>query len=163
MTLLAIDPGYLQSAILLLNLTALLPMSWAILPNGEILNMLEHAQAEHLAIERVEGFGMPIGVETIETVFWSGRFADRWARNNNRPEAIRIGRKAIKQHLCGTSTAKDPNVRRALIDRYGPGDQLAIGRKANPGPLYGMKADCWAALALAVTAYDTVLQQEAAA
>ena len=65
----------------------------------------------------------------------------------------RIGRKAVKIHLCGSMRAKDPNIRQALIDRYG--GSSAIGRKATPGPLYGVAGDVWAALAVAVTHADT--------
>jgi hypothetical protein len=46
--------------------------------------------------------------------------------------------------------AKDANIRQALIDIYG-GNDKAIGNKKTPGPLYGIKGDLWAALAVAVT------------
>lgn len=38
----------------------------------------------------------------------------------------------------------------ALIDRFG-GKDAAIGRKATPGPLYGITKDLWSALAIAIT------------
>ena len=105
-----------------------------------------------VVIEKVEGFGMAVGAEVFETVFWSGRFAEA-----AHPLPVhRIGRKAVKLHLCGTHRAKDSNVRQALIDRYG-GKDTAIGRKASPGPLYGVSGDVWAALAVAVTFADTEL------
>jgi len=50
--------------------------------------------------------------------------------------------------------AKDANIRQALIDRYGPGKDKAIGQKKTPGPLYGFKSHEWAALAVAVTWMD---------
>jgi hypothetical protein len=56
--------------------------------------------------------------------------------------------------LCGSSRANDATIRQALLDRYGPGREKAVGTKANPGPLYGIKADLWQALALAVTYSD---------
>ena len=65
-----------------------------------------------------------------------------------------VYRHEVKLHLCGSARAKDANVRQALIDRFGPGKELAIGRKAAPGPLYGMTGDCWAALGVAVTDAD---------
>ena len=34
------------------------------------------------------------------------------------------------------------------------GKGTAVGLKASPGPLYGFKADLWAALAVAVTVAD---------
>jgi hypothetical protein len=42
-----------------------------------------------------------------------------------------------------------------MIDRFGPGKEKAIGRKATPGPLYGVKKDIWSALAIACYHLDT--------
>jgi hypothetical protein len=61
-----------------------------------------------------------------------------------------LQRRAVKLALCGDSRAKDANIRQALIDRFG-GKDAAIGRKAAPGPLYGISRDVWSALAIAVT------------
>ena len=46
--------------------------------------------------------------------------------------------------------AAGARTRHALIDRFG-GKDAAIGRKAAPGPLYGISRDMWSALAIAVT------------
>jgi hypothetical protein len=62
-------------------------------------------------------------------------------------------RRDVKMHICGQMKAKDSNIRAALIDRFG-GKERAIGRKASPGPLFGITADRWAALALAITWLD---------
>jgi hypothetical protein len=98
-----------------------------------------------VVIEQVESYGMAVGAEVFETVFWSGRFAEA-----ARPLPVhRIGRKAVKLHLCGTTQAKDANIRAALIDRFGGKDAIRKG-----GPLYGIHGDEWAALAVAVTWAD---------
>ena len=55
----------------------------------------------------------------------------------------------MKLAICGDSRAKDPNIRQALIDRYG-GKEQAIGTKHLPGPLHAIVRDVWAALALGV-------------
>ncbi len=60
-----------------------------------------------------------------------------------------LPRRAVKLALCGDSRAKDANIRQALIDRFG--GSAAVGRKAAPGPLYGISRDVWSALAIAVT------------
>jgi len=65
-------------------------------------------------------------------------------------------RKTVAAHLCNTSRANDSNIRQALIDRFGPGREKAIGTKKNPGPLYGIKKDLWSALAVAVTYADKI-------
>jgi hypothetical protein len=101
-----------------------------------------------LAIEMVASYGMPVGREVFETCVWIGRFQQAWRD----PEAVRlIYRKDVKLHLCGSPRAKDANIRQALIDRLGP-----VGTKAQPGPLYGVKSHAWAAVAVAVTAFDSM-------
>jgi hypothetical protein len=160
--ILAIDPGPVQSAWIAYNGEII---DHGFCDNEQLLSILRGAAAgvvyvgrhprdvekldpQRVVIEKVEGFGMPVGVEVFETVFWSGRFAE--AASPIRVD--RIGRKAVKLHLCGTVRAKDPNVRQALIDRFGGSD--AIGRKASPGPLHGISGDVWSALAVAVTWTD---------
>ena len=92
---------------------------------------------------------MPVGREVFETVYWIGRFAQA----AQPVEHTLVSRGAVKMHLCGSKRAKDSNIRQALIDRFG--GSAAIGRKADPGPLYGISGDVWSALAVAVTWYDT--------
>lgn len=154
MIVMAIDPGPARSAWVTLNTETGGIRNHGLSDNAMLLGLLrvEVAPAtgpiESVVIEKVEGFGMPVGAEVFETVFWSGRFAEA-----ARPIRVdRIGRKAVKIHLCGSMRAKDPNIRQALIDRYG--GSAAIGRKATPGPLYGVSGDVWSALAVAVTWAD---------
>ena len=58
-------------------------------------------------------------------------------------------------HLTNSARAKDANVRQALLDKFGPGKEKAVGKKATPGPLDGLTGDCWSALGVAVTAAET--------
>ena len=96
-----------------------------------------------LAIEMIASYGMAVGKEVYETVRWIGRFQECWAH----PDEVKlVYRRDVKLHLCGSSKAKDPNVRQALLDLLGP-----QGNKRNPGPTYGVKSHAWAALAVAVT------------
>ena len=150
MIVMAIDPGPVRSAWLAIEDDEIRNM--AISLNRELVDLIRSdipaGPVDVLVIEKVEGFGMPVGAEVFETVYWSGRFAEA-----ARPKPVeRIGRKAIKLHLCGSMRAKDPNIRQALIDRFG--GSSAIGRKATPGPLYGVSADLWSALAVAVSWAD---------
>jgi hypothetical protein len=96
-----------------------------------------------VVIEQVESFGMPVGREVFETVFWAGRFAECWGG----PWA-RLPRRAVKMHHCRSNRANDAAIRQALLDRFGPGREKAIGIKKAPGPLYSIKQDLWSALAL---------------
>ena len=129
------------------------------LENVIVLTMLTtpypFASTSELVIEQVVSYGKPVGVEVFETVFWTGRFAQAWDTLRPRP-CVRIPRRDVCRHLCNSSRGVgDPEVRQALIDRFGPGRDVAIGRKAAPGPLYEVRKHAWAALAVAVTHADT--------
>lgn len=141
--ILAIDPGPVQSG-------------WALYGDGRVIASgtrsnhallvdLRHDEpTANLAIEMIASYGMPVGREVFETVWWIGRFTQAWPR----PEEVRlIYRRDVKLELCGSARAKDANVRAALIDRVGK-----PGTKKQPGPTYGVKGDAWSALAVAVTA-----------
>jgi hypothetical protein len=94
---------------------------------------------------------MPVGAEVFETCVWIGRFMQYWCHFASEQSITRIPRKEVKVHLCGTTKAKDANIRQALIDRIGP-----QGTKKAPGPTYGVKSHCWPALAVAVVAQGVV-------
>lgn len=155
--ILAIDPGSTVS-----GWVAYVPetgdlTNMAIEPNDALLDRLRtdtFAVGLTVVIEWTAPRGMPASAELFETLFWAGRFAEA-ARGSGLP-VDRLERAAVKRFLCGTTAAKDQNVRQALIDRFGGagGKAAAIGTKRQPGPLYGVRDHCWAALAVAVTYAD---------
>ncbi len=156
MTLLAIDPGNEQSAYVIFHTG--IPLEFGKIRNGELLDRIANAASSHtrwrdvdeLAIEMIASYGMPVGAEVFETCVWIGRFVQA----AKVPHTL-VYRRSVKLHLCGLARAKDGNVRQALIDKYG-GKEKAVGKKAAPGPLYGMSADVWQALGVAVTHAETV-------
>ncbi len=158
MRILGIDPGTTRSAWVTLDTVTRLPVTFGLAANEPFLDYLREmggflGSPHQVVIEKAEGsYGrIVIGGELLETVFWSGRFAEAasaWASSVDR-----IGRKAVVAHVCGVATASDAHVRAALIDLYG-GKELAIGRKSAPGPLHGMNVDERSALALALTWAD---------
>ena len=165
MKILAIDPGPVFSAYCLYDTEQRKPLLWDKAPNGRILTWLDHGGGEtvdELVIEMVASYGMAVGATVFDTCTWIGKFEECWrqteilgaesrgALHDAKPVARRIFRRDVKLHLCGQARAKDANIRQALIDRFGP-----KGTKDNPGVLYGMKADCWQALGVAVTAAET--------
>jgi hypothetical protein len=156
MRILAIDPGPEESAWLIYDSFGLRPIAQSgIEENDRLLSRLQEEGAGRnysqnpLVIEMIASYGMPVGKEVFETCVWIGRFIEAWPCF-----CQRFYRNDIKMHLCGSVRAKDANVRQALIDRFGPGKDKAIGTKKAPGPLYGLKKDLWSALAVAVTADD---------
>ncbi len=141
--LLAIDPGPTESAWLKIDSEGM-PATFGHDPNHIVLAVIG-LHAGPVVIEMIASYGMPVGAEVFETCVWIGRF-DPICR------ASFLKRIEIKSHLCHSAKANDSTIRQALIDRFG--GSSAIGRKATPGPLYGITGDVWAALAVAVTAWD---------
>ena len=157
MIICAIDPGYRQSAVVAYNGAAII---WhAIAQNEDVLAFLETKEVEIrcgdskplLVIEQMQLFSTSFGVgqEIFDSVFWSGQFVHAWKPR----KWDRILRSKVRGHLRA-SKGGDAAVRASLIDRFGPYKEVAIGKKAKPGPCYGIKADEWSALAIAVTYYD---------
>lgn len=121
--------------------------------NGQLLHLLDPLSGVYdvLVIEDTKAFTFTGGKDgrffpeqVRRTAFMAGRFAERWG-----DRWTLLDRREVKNHLCGRNNANDRMVRDALIDRFGGSREVAIGRKADRGPLYGVKADCWAALAVA--------------
>ena len=159
--ILAIDPGPTQSAYVLMigeEISMFAKCDNVVLCDAITTKLIE---PDELVIEKIASYGMPVGQEVFETVFWSGRFAQ--AHYAHLSHAYRITRKEVVLALCNSPRGNDASVRAALIDRYG-GKEKAIGRKPKnkreaaagiaPGPLAGIKDDCWAALAVAVVWRD---------
>lgn len=150
----AIDPGTVQSALVVIGEAG--TISGRILPNEDLLRYIRSVAADassQLVVEQIESYGMAVGREVFETVLWSGRFIEAWDARGL-PWAL-LPRRDVKIALCASARAKDPNIRQALIDRYGGSASTRKG-----GPLAGIKSHLWAALALAVT-YQQLQRQEA--
>lgn len=155
MRLICIDPGTIESGVVVLDASSWPPaVRLAEVANHE-RTMMILAQEEtrsaccvrpRLLIEKIESYGMAVGAEVFETVFWSGAFAQQWGMLYTR----RIPRRDVKLGLCGSPRAKDANIRQAILDIYG-GKVAAVGTKKAPGPLYGVKSHAWAALAVGLT------------
>lgn len=146
MTLYAIDPGPEESAMVRLDPSGI--VSGLIRPNVEMLAICRGSKGvtAHLVIEQIACYGMPVGAEVFDTCVWTGRFAEAWERAEQDASWSLLPRREVKLELCGSARAKDPNIRQALIDRYGGKVCTKKG-----GALAGIKSHLWAALAVAVT------------
>ena len=149
-SLLTLDPGTTETAWLTYDTGH--PIAWAKAPNDVVLELLRTGGPRHVAIEMVACYGMPVGAEVFQTCTWIGRFEQVALDAGCTVE--RVFRQEVKLHLCRSNKANDSTIRQALLDRFGPGRELAIGKKQTPGPLYGMAGDCWSALAIACTVSD---------
>ena len=152
MTVLAIDPGNEESAWVLYDGTR--PVKFAKEPNSDAHRTLRLAGlgVDHVAIEMIASYGMPVGREVFDTCRFIGRL-EEVASIKGVPSTL-VYRQEVKLHLCQSARANDGTIRQALLDRWG-GKAMAMGKKAAPGPLYGVSGDVWAALAVAVTWWET--------
>jgi hypothetical protein len=154
MNVLAIDPGNEQSAWCVL--IDGVPLECGKDPNADLLDRLRFCattqdqfhRAQLLAVEMIASYGMPVGKEVFDTCLWIGRMIEAWGRDYRL-----IYRREVKLYHCQSVRATDANIRAALIDRFGPGKEKAIGTKRAPGPLYGLHGDEWSALAIGLTAH----------
>lgn len=147
--MLAIDPGTTQSAWCLFDGEKI--VDCGIEPNLSVLELCHSVPVQDVAIEMVASYGMPVGREVFETVLWVGRFFQVLSARGLDPKLVY--RQQVKLHLCNSARAKDANIRQAILDRFpatGGGKTPQVGTKSQPGPLYGVKADVWAALGVAM-------------
>lgn len=163
---LAIDPGCMQSAYVLMD-REYRPIRFAKIENGHLRKVIVDLTTEHnlqgfraggllvTVIERVAGYGMPVGKEVFETCEWIGRFTEL-------AEVVEyMYRKDVKLNLCGQARAKDTNIRQALIDRFAQHDlKNGKGTKKAPDWFYGFKSDIWAAYAVGVTYLDRLREED---
>jgi len=158
MNVIGIDPGPERSAFALWDGEHFIDQGW---PDNETL--LSHIKGSrnpgHMIVEKVVHYGKrPVGADVFETAYWTGRFIQAWLdRLTTQRTASRISFSETAIHHCRTTRVDSAVIRQALIDRFGPGDRKAIGLKAHPGPLYGMKGEGghkYDAAAIALVAWD---------
>lgn len=157
--ILAIDPGNVESAYVLVEDDLSRVVEKGKVENFELVDIIlrikdEHSSLEHIAIEMIASYGMAVGKTVFETCVWIGRFA-QLIRVEFGVEPEFIYRSEEKMCLCHSMKAKDSNIRQSLIDRFGE-----VGTKKNPGYFYGFKKDIWSAMAVAVTYHEKFLKEE---
>lgn len=156
MRILAIDPGPVKSGFVLYNGFKVIEAGH--IDNNELFAYIDGLDLEDdCAIEMIASYGMAVGKDVFETCVWIGRYIEfYWSKFGREPK--RVFRKDVKMFLCGTTKAKDTNVRMAIIDLFqmyepkGGGMNPTVGTRKQPGPLYGIASHSWAALGVAVTA-----------
>jgi len=154
LNLLAIDPGNIQSAYVVVD-ENFYPLEFGKIANDELAESMRLGMfddCEKAAIEHVACYGMAVGKEVFDTCIWIGRFTELL---KDKVPMVPIYRKDEKIAICGSMKAKDGNIRQALIDRFAKVDfKNGKGTKKNPDWFYGFKADIWQAFAVAVTARE---------
>lgn len=155
MRILSIDPGSTDSAYCIYDTVEDRPIQFSKLDNSLLAAIiLTDDRFERVVCEMISSYGMAVGDTIFETCTWVGSY-----RQACRDRSPGLGfeymfRKDVKMHLCQNMRATDANIRQVLLDRFGdPGTKT--NKKRPPGVLFGMKADEWAALSVAVTWSDT--------
>ncbi len=155
--ILAIDPGNIESAWVLLDCNTLQPLKFAKEENyaarKNMFDLIENKQIKHVAIEMVASYGMAVGATVFETCVWIGRFYEIFYQANIPIQFI--FRKDEKLNLCQSMRATDATITQALVDRFAMNEpNHGKGTKNSPGWFYGFKKDIWQAYAVGVTFYD---------
>jgi len=173
-TILALDPGSTRTGWCLFDLDNGVPVKWGDDENGKVTNLIER-DWNPVVCEFPYPRGQTPSWQLFETCEWAGRFHQ--VVSERAGGFIKMDRDDIKKCICGSSRAKDPQVRKALIDIFGGERCLSIGKcpackgkggsgrgkkralcgacdgsgAVPPGLLSTMTGDAWQALAVAVT------------
>jgi hypothetical protein len=158
MRILAIDPGTVQSALVIYNDEDNKIEYNKIIPNEAIAHVINNFIADVLVVEMFKSYGMSVGDSVLQTCVWIGRFQEAWKG----PSEL-IYRKTVVSELCGTATANDSNIRNAVIDYFStfePQGILGVGvsydrsKKRKPASLRDISKDLWSAVAIAIAWSD---------
>jgi Holliday junction resolvasome RuvABC endonuclease subunit len=153
MKILCIDPGKMCGAVIL-DTSESPPKVLEIWPGVNIEPLLSQIylnSIDAVAIETIISYGMPMDNETLRTVEKIGQVVEACRRRKRKLH--RMTRPEVCVALCGSTKAKKANVSQAVRNRYpatGGGATPEVGKKGQPGPLYGVKLHAWDALALGI-------------
>lgn len=170
--ILAIDPGNNFSGWVLMDADTYRPVRFGKDENGLLLGMILFMGKEqppkedglvfdllpavdHVVIEMVASYGMPVGREVFETCVAIGKF--ELAANLAGVDTAFVYRREEKLAICHSPRANDATIRQALVDRFADGaSNHGKGTKKEPGFFYGFKADIWQAFAVGVAYLDKI-------
>jgi len=152
---LGVDPGTTESASCLIDTRTGTIEHYCKVPNEEALECVSVVNGQDqtaLFIEMFASYGMPVGRDVFTTCLWIGQLYREWDRRVDKwGKPALVYRKDVVLHHCHSRRAKDANIRRAMLDRFGE-----QGTKKAPGPTYGISKDVWSALAIAAYGVDTL-------
>jgi Holliday junction resolvasome RuvABC endonuclease subunit len=143
--ILAADPGPTHSGVVYFDTHDMrVSEAFARMPNDQLLAIFRSPMsADAWAVESIEALYAHVGKETVNTIRFCGALQEAVLCRNGL--LLMISPQEVKKSVCGTSSAKDPAVRQALLDQLGP-----VGTKRDKGPCYGVSSHAWRALAVAL-------------
>lgn len=154
MIILALDVGTTQSGYCFMNTDTYEPLEFGKMDNEQLLeDVVIDGMYDILVYEEFQSFGMAVGKSTITSITWNGRYIQAaWER---KIPVYAIYRMEEKVNLCGTTKAKDSNLRQAMIDRFAKFDfKNGKGTKGKRDWFYGFSKDAWSAAIIGVTWID---------
>ena len=107
-----------------------------------------------VGIERVQSYGIA-GGDLLRTSEVVGRLWQQ-AIGSGYEVTLHYRRDVLRFLDVTGKGSRDALVRARLIEMHGGTREAAMGKKASPGPLYGVSSHAWSALAVALTAADGV-------
>lgn len=122
MKILAIDPGNIESAFVLLNPDYTISNgNFFKFGNDNVLGTIQslggiYGDQLTVVIEKVASYGMAVGAEVFDTCIWIGRFTEAAIERGCQVEYVY--RMDEKMALCHDSRAKDANIRQTLGDVF---------------------------------------------
>jgi hypothetical protein len=152
MIILGIDPGTHHSGLVAYSaIDKTVIDSHNELPNFQVLKYLSSAAYSPMCfgIEIPACYGLRVGRDVFQTCVWAGRFIQKFAGRMPSATLYEVSRPEIVHMLTGARSGPKAAVNAVLVDRFGPGRKIAVGKKSSPGPLYGVKGHAWDALAVA--------------
>ena len=140
--ILAIDPSNTRHAWALLDGT---PSDPILCDFGRDLCALSewHKMPGEKCVEQIASYGLAAGAHLFDTCVEIGKLMAAW------PDAKRLTRIEVKRLVCRSTSARDPHVRQAVIDRFGGPQSIRKG-----GQLYKVSKDVWAAIAVGLAAME---------
>lgn len=110
-------------------------------------------KVDRYIIEDIACFGMPVGKSVFDTLKVIGRLQERFSYQE--PMYHMVFKNDIQLHFCNTKKAKDANIKRVLLDRFGE-----KGTKKHPGITYGLSSHAWDSFALCIYYEDVHVKKE---
>jgi len=160
MIIIGIDPGPEHSGVVAYDAYHKeVEQSFSEMANDKVFDYLRgtvyNPKQVRLGIEIPACYGLRVGRDVFQTCVWAGRFIQEFTCLSFWT-VYEVSRPEIVHHLTGKRGGPKAAVNAVLVDRFGPGRKVAVGRKSAPGPLYGVKGHAWDALAVAYFVAETM-------
>ena len=145
--LIGIDPGPTTSGLVVYQLEA--DGSGRVIRSqkdatlGDLRGVLDLVQGAEVVFERTQAG--PPSTSVVKTTEVVGRLMEA-CEARGLPWTAYYRRQVLQALGCARQGNKDALVRAACIELHGGHKQAAIGKKASPGPLYGVSSHAWQAL-----------------